>query len=109
MYLYLYVDPLGHGIGVNVFIPEVRMMSEQAVRILRNILQRCPYTLDIHPVTCLPSCSADLNTVGRNCIGPNTRWVVCCCCMCVCIVLFIVVTCLNTVQYCVQNCRCRGV
>jgi hypothetical protein len=37
----LFVFVRGQRIRVNVYIPEVRMISEQAVRILRNILQRC--------------------------------------------------------------------
>ena len=67
----MYVKTLRYEICINVFIPEVRMMSEQAVRILRNIPQRSRQTLDVHPVTTLPSCGADLSAVGRNCIGPE--------------------------------------
>jgi hypothetical protein len=65
-------------------------MSEHAVRMLRNILKVCSWKLNIHPVTCSPSSSADLNVVGRNCISANKRWAVCYDCMCVYFVLFFV-------------------
>ena len=94
---------------INIFIPEVRMMSEQAVRILRNILQSCRQTLDIHAVITLPSCSADLSGVGRNCIGPKKVGCLLLLYMRLYCVFYISDMPIYRTQYYGQNCRYGGV
>ena len=108
MCIYMYGETFGYEICKKLFIPEVRMMSEQAVRILRNIPQRCCWTLDIHPVTTLPSCSDDLNSIRRNCIDPNKVG----CLLLLYMRLYCVVYSSDMpkyrIQYYGQNCRYRG-